>query len=730
MERKNFQNKIKTKSGGIHNIVIPNKASKPIRSNKINKFNQINDKRALSDLNNEKATSNTKTEKALSINLNNKTSINNKTTKRSNSKNKNRSKSYNLIQKIFKKDIPNNNKRKQVINNINVNINQINNIQIKKEYNTSSLNKPRTKSINKIINTNKPKKPSTNYNAFKTKPKSINKISISKTEEKGLKKSPQKKQVPKSNLFPNFIQKEKKSINSSYLSKINNKNNKHPLSAKSMNNKNAKNNNIGKANIQKPKTVAKKNSSIDNNSNKNNNNKIPKQFTNKIQSKEKMMELITKNIFSYQKKEKEKDNNKNKNFNINNKINNKNNNNKNKPKDIKNKIMKPKKSDEIPIKINLIKTYSEPTLIGLNNIGATCFINSTLQCLSQTEELTNYFLDQKHKDDIINKNNIALENKNENQLSPPYYELINKLWEKNEIEPKSYSPDKFVKIINEMNPLFKLGQAGDSKDFIIYILEQIHRELKKPIKMQSETPELDQYDKAKAYQYFLDTFRNENSIISDLFFGVYESTTICLNCKKNYNSKTQKEPICYSYGIFNCLIFPLEEIKNLKLKNNPKQTNDQVMMNSNNVVNMNDCFNFYQKSDLFTGDNKNYCNICQQLFDTIYTTKIYSSPKYLILILNRGKGNIYNIKLDFPEILNISQFVIKKEKPNIIYNLYGVLTHFGESGPNAHFFAACKSPVDGKWYRYNDAIVTPIKDFQKDVIDFGTPYILFYQKMK
>ena len=75
-----------------------------------------------------------------------------------------------------------------MVNNINVNINQINNIQIKKEYNTSSLNKPRTKSINKIINTNKPKKPSTNYNAFKTKPKSINKISISKTEEKGLKK--------------------------------------------------------------------------------------------------------------------------------------------------------------------------------------------------------------------------------------------------------------------------------------------------------------------------------------------------------------------------------------------------------------------------------------------------------------------------------------------------------------------------------------------------------------
>ena len=724
MERKNLQNKIKAKPAGIHNLVITNKTSKPIKSNKINKFNQINDKRALSDLNNDKASSNIKNEKALSINSNNKTSVNNKKGKRSNSKNKNRSKSYNLIQKIIKKDIPTNNKKRQVINNINVNINQINNIQIKKEYNTSSLNKPKTKSMNKIINsinTNMPKRPNTNYNAFKAKPKSINKIP--KTEEKGIKKSPQTKPVPKSNLFPNFLKMEKKSINSSYHSKINNKNNKHPLSAKSISNKNSKNNNNVKLNGQKPKTVAKKNQSIDNKI-----NKIPKQFPSKIQNKEKMMELINKNIFAYQKKEKEKDN-KNKNLNQNNKMinNNKNINNKNKQKDIKNKIMKPKKSNEIPIKTNLIKTYSEPTLIGLNNIGAICFINSSLQCLSQTEELTNYFLDQKHKDEIINKNNIALHNKNENQLSPSYYELINKLWEKNATEPKSYSPDNFIKIINEMNPLFKLGQAGDSKDFIIFILEQIHRELKKPIKMVSETPELNQYDKAKAFQYFLSTFRNESSIISDLFFGVYESTNVCLNCKKNSNSKKQNEPICYNYGIFNCLIFPLDEVKKLKLKNDIKQAND---LDSNNVVNMNDCFNFYQKSDLFTGDNKNYCNICQQLFDTIYTTKIYSSPKYLILILNRGKGNIYNIKLDFPEILNISQFVIKKEKPNIIYNLYGVLTHLGESGPNAHFFASCKSPVDGKWYRYNDAFVTPINDFQKDVIDFGTPYILFYQKMK
>ena len=67
--------------------------------------------------------------------------------------------------------------------------------------------------------------------------------------------------------------------------------------------------------------------------------------------------------------------------------------------------------------------------------------------------------------------------------------------------------------------------------------------------------------------------------------------------------------------------------------------------------------------------------------------------------------------------------------PLIIYSLYGVITHIGQSGPSAHFVASCKSPIDNKWYRYNDAMVNPITNIHKEVIDFGTPYILFYQKI-
>ena len=367
-----------------------------------------------------------------------------------------------------------------------------------------------------------------------------------------------------------------------------------------------------------------------------------------------------------------------------------------------------------------IKLYEYPTLISLNNIGATCFMNSTLQCLSQTEALTNYFLKENNHHRIIN-NNLAKKNETP-QLSPIFLELIKKLWSKEKII--SFSPNNFMNTVEKMNPLFKTGQAGDAKDFIIFILEQIHKELKQPINscnnnINSIQP-LNQYNKNNAFNYFMNDFKNECSIISDVFFGFNETTNICINCKNNYNSKGLYNPICYNYGIFNCLIFPLEEVKNMR-------NNQMGYYNNNNCVSLYECFCYNNKSEYFTGENKNYCNICKQLFNSIYTSKIFVSPNILIIILNRGKGNIYDIKLNFTESIDITQFVLQKDKPQIIYNLYGVITHMGYA-PNPHFVASCKNPIDNKWYRFNNTFINPINNLQNEVIEFGTPYILFYQK--
>jgi ubiquitin C-terminal hydrolase len=282
--------------------------------------------------------------------------------------------------------------------------------------------------------------------------------------------------------------------------------------------------------------------------------------------------------------------------------------------------------------------------------------------------------------------------------------------------------------IETMNSLFKKGQAGDSKDFIIYILEQFHKEFKKPVQFFNNNnvinQPLNQYDQQNTLWHFFHDFQKDCSVISDLFFGINETTNECLYCQNSFKSQGQNNPICYTYGIFNCLIFPLEEVKEMKNKIN----NNNIYWSQNNRVSLYDCFIYNQKTEHFTGENMNYCNICKQTFDSLYTTRIYSSPIILILILNRGKNNIFNVKLYFNEIMDITQYVVCNNKNKWIYNLYGVITHMDQSGSNAYYVASCKSPVDNKWYRYNDDNVTPIIDLQKEVIDFGTPSILFYRK--
>ena len=401
-------------------------------------------------------------------------------------------------------------------------------------------------------------------------------------------------------------------------------------------------------------------------------------------------------------------NNINNNFNNNNLMNNNNNNKNNNNNFIKFNRPKP------------ISFYSKPTLIGLQNIGATCFMNSILQCLSQTKDLTNYFLDQQHWDEI-NNNNIALRDKNELQLTPAYLQLLINLWDKNN-QIKYYEPRNFMNIVEKMEPLFKLGQAGDSKDFIIFLLDQFHNELKKSLinnNSENNSDQVNQYDQKETLSSFFKDFQKQTSIISDIFFGIEETTSICLYCQNNFESQGKNLPILYNYQIFNVLIFDLNDVR--------KMRNPNIWPNTNEVS-LEDCFDYNQRTVCYTGNNRLYCKICHQNWDTNYTSKIYSCPNVLVLVLNRGKNNMFNVKLNFEETINITKYVSLKEG-QVIYNLVGVVTHLGESGPNAHFIAFCKSPINLKWYKYNDAFVNPVENVKKDIIDFGNPYILFYKKV-
>ncbi len=173
--------------------------------------------------------------------------------------------------------------------------------------------------------------------------------------------------------------------------------------------------------------------------------------------------------------------------------------------------------------------------------------------------------------------------------------------------------------------------------------------------------------------------------------------------------------------------FPNNFISN----NNITNFNNDPKLNKlyNNVVHISDCFEYNQKTDIFQDSNQIYCNNCGQMSSAEYTSYLTTAPKLLILLLNRGTGIQYKIKLEFSTELDITNYVSRRTG-NVKYKLIGVITHLGDSGESGHFIAHCLSPIDNEWYTYNDSMVNQIKDFQREIIDLGMPYLLFYQRIE
>jgi len=218
-----------------------------------------------------------------------------------------------------------------------------------------------------------------------------------------------------------------------------------------------------------------------------------------------------------------------------------------------------KKKDDVISLIN--SSYAK----GLVNIDDNCYMNATIQCLAHIKQLTKYLLNIQNTNEIIDKKKY--------KLTYSYIEVLNNLWLNNNIN--NYSLNNFKNIINEISPLFAKKQINDSKVLVLFILETMHSELNKPNKnkITNSIGIANQYDYETTFDTSKNYFdKNYNSIISNLFYGIYNSMITCLNCNMTV----------YNTQCFNILAFPLEEVRKYKNK-------------KNNIIDIIECFEYYQK---------------------------------------------------------------------------------------------------------------------------------------
>ena len=154
---------------------------------------------------------------------------------------------------------------------------------------------------------------------------------------------------------------------------------------------------------------------------------------------------------------------------------------------------------------------------------------------------------------------------------------------------------------------------------------------------------------------------------------------------------------------------------------------NKIKLLQNNLVDISDCFDYNQKIENFVGENAMYCDVCKRQLPATFQTRLYNAPEVLILVLNRGTGIQFKVKLQFYLQINLCNYIDDKTSGNI-YDLIGVVAHMGESGGSGHFIATCRSPIDNNWYQYNDDLVFPVTDFNQQILNYAMPYILFYKK--
>ena len=344
-------------------------------------------------------------------------------------------------------------------------------------------------------------------------------------------------------------------------------------------------------------------------------------------------------------------------------------------------------------------------LIGLNNIDKNYLMNATLQCLSNSKNLTEYFLNIYKKD----SNKI---------MANEYYEVIKKLWDVDS-KTKAYSPFSFKEVLCKLNPLFA-GTVNKPKDLIDFLLPRFHQELNIiktniniKISNNNDFNQHDQTNECAMLKDFLEEFVNNfNSPISHLFYGVLETKLQCKMCKC----------IMYSFYEYYFLDFRLKEVNQYYFEMGKRPLIKQEGKNPD--IDLYECFEYHKKDYLLTDDNKIFCFRCKKLEDGFGLTSLYSGPNYLIINLNREEGKVYECKVNFPNQLNIFNYVTFKNGITV-YELYAVICDLGPSSMSGHFVAYCRNRIDNQWYLYDDSIVT--KCTKPSQYNDGMPYILFYR---
>lgn len=336
-----------------------------------------------------------------------------------------------------------------------------------------------------------------------------------------------------------------------------------------------------------------------------------------------------------------------------------------------------------------MEKYENKGLCGLANLGNTCFINSCMQVISHSYELSQLLENGTYKN--------KLKSICDSSLLVEWDNLRKMLWNDNAV----ISPGKFIQTIQQVaqlkkRELFTGFLQNDVSEFLLFLMECFHNSLSREICITVTGIPANDTDQlaVKCFEMVRDTYSKDYSEIWTLFYAIQVS-----EIKRVDNDKT------------------------LFLKPEPYLIIDLPIPNDNKEPSLIDCLTHYMKDEVI----ENYLD--EEAKERIHIKKrilFWSFPTILTIDLKRFNSRFHKNKISvtFPlDNLDLTPFVVGYKKTNYQYELYGVCNHSG-GVMGGHYTAYVKN-ANGKWYHFNDTQVIEISD---ESIVSPMAYVLFYRK--